>query len=64
MFDKAGFFFEELTKVHISANHVRFDDNISDDVFCVNKNYNKYEVFYRERGQIFDLSEFNRNPTH
>lgn len=50
--------FEELIRIQIDPNLVRFDDNHSDDVFCVNKNYDKYEVFYRERGKIFELREF------
>lgn len=52
-------FFSELAIDRISPDLVKFDDNHSDDVFCVNRNYHRYEVFYRERGKIFDLREFS-----
>lgn len=52
-------FVETLMFYGVDPDIVCFDDYVSDDVFCVNKNYNIVEVFYRERGNVFGLLEFN-----
>lgn len=55
-------FFEALSFYDIDPRIVCFDDYVSDDVFCVNKNYHTVEVFYRERGNVFGLHEFDSQP--
>lgn len=51
-------FINSLSEHGINPNNVCFDDNTSDDVFCVNANYGRVEVFYRERGKEYDLHIF------
>ena len=36
---------------NISPENVCFNNNVADDVFCVRENYDRIEVFYRERGK-------------
>lgn len=43
---------------NINPNIVCFNDSVQDDIFCVVENYNKVDIFYRERGNIFDLRSF------
>jgi len=52
-------FLEELDKYGISNSIVCFDDNVTDDVFCVINNYGTINVFYREKGAAFNLHSFN-----
>lgn len=47
-----------LTRNDISPENVCFNNNIADDVFCVRENYNKIEVFYRERGNEYGMQTF------
>lgn len=50
--------FTELLREHnIDENLVVFDDTVKDG-FCVRKNYFRYEVFFRERGEEYDCVGF------
>lgn len=51
-------FFRILKANNISLDLVCFDDNIKDDVFCINHNYTYWEAFYRERGKEYDVKKF------
>ena len=51
-------FFRILKANNIPLDLICFDDNIKDDVFCINHNYTHWEVFYRERGKEFDVKKF------
>ena len=50
---------EKLAGNGISPKNVCFDDEITDDVFCVRNNYNTFEVFYRERGKEYHMQRFS-----
>lgn len=52
-------FLEKLEKNGINKKMVCFDDNVSDDIFCVMTNNNYYEVYYRERGKEYYNRRFN-----
>ena len=52
-------FFGILQKNNISARIICFDDNIKDEVFCLQKNYSTWEIFFRERGKKYDYAEFS-----
>ncbi len=49
-------FLELLDKHNINKNIVVFDD-ISDG-YCVRKNYYRWEIFFRERGEEYDCVGF------
>ena len=57
--DRSEFFSRLAEHKMITDGIVCFNDNFSDDIFVVNQNYNKWEVFYRERGVQFELKIFN-----
>ena len=46
-------FYAVLREKGIDPSIVRIDDTVTDCVFFVNKNYNRYEVGFRERGTAF-----------
>lgn len=50
-------FLELLKKYNIDVNLVVFDDPIKDG-YCVRKNYYRWEVFFRERGQEYNCIGF------
>ena len=53
-------FLSKLADHKINAEGlVCFNDNFSDDIFVVNQNYYRWEVFYRERGEQFELKIFD-----
>lgn len=51
-------FYRILKSRGVDCTYVRFNDSISDDVFCVCAHHGVFDVFYRERGIIFDLKSF------
>lgn len=53
-------FFKRLDYYGIDKKIVCFDDTTTDDVFCVMKNYDHYDVYYRERGKEFYNKRFRR----
>lgn len=57
--DRSEFYSKLAEREMISDGIVCFNDNFSDDIFVVNQNFNKWEVFYRERGVQFELKIFN-----
>lgn len=50
-------FIETLNKNGIDSNIVSFDDGFAEG-HCVRKNYFRWEVFIRERGQEYDVIGF------
>lgn len=50
-------FLELLEKNNININLVVFDDSIKDG-YCIRKNYFRWEVFFRERGNEFECIGF------
>lgn len=57
--DRSEFYSNLAEREMISDGIVCFNDNFSDDIFVVNQIFNKWEVFYRERGVQFELKIFN-----
>lgn len=55
---KKNIFIKKIIELGFDKNYVKFNDTTSDDVICVNQNYNIWEVFYRERGIERDLVQF------
>lgn len=51
-------FLIKLSENDISLDNICFNDGVKDDVFCVRENYNRFEVFYRERGKEYDAKSF------
>ena len=52
-------FLKKLVENGIDLDNICFNDGAKDDVFCVRENYNRVEVFYRERGNEYDLRNFS-----
>ncbi len=48
---------DKLNKENISTDIVSFDDPIKDGL-CLRKVYYRWEVFYRERGQEYNVIGF------
>jgi len=53
-----NFFKERLKANNINPDRVCFNDNITDDIYCVLENYHRIEVFYRERGNWYEYGCF------
>lgn len=51
-------FINELQKRNINPLLVCWEESVRDDVFCVWKNYNKWVVYYQERGKKYDEMQF------
>ena len=53
-----NYFIEKLKENNINLDEVCFNDNVKDDTFCVLENYQRFEVFYRERGGHYQYKCF------
>ena len=42
-------FINELQKHNINPSLVCWEESVRDDVFCIWKNYNKYDIFNKEK---------------
>lgn len=51
-------FLEKVKQNNLSEKMYCINNVIADDVYCITNNYNKWEVFYRERGQEFEKEIF------
>jgi hypothetical protein len=51
-------FYAILNENGFDPNLVRINDNTADCVYFINKNYYKYEVGFRERGNVFQPKTF------
>lgn len=51
-------FLQELEDHNIDKSGIIFDPSPLDEGYCVRKNYYRWEVFWRERGQNYEVLGF------
>lgn len=52
-------FYAILIEKGYDPHQVRINDTVTDCVFFLNRNYDRYEVGFRERGSVFEPGSFS-----